>query len=148
MGTVLTLPAARLVGAEGTVYGLDIDAGSVASLQRGALEAGLRNVQTKVGRAEEEVLCTGCADIIFFGTVLHDFQNPEQVLRNARQMIKPEGILADLDWRKEPTPFGPPVSIRFSPETATSLIESSDLRIDRLLECGPYHYLILAKAAG
>ena len=40
---------------------------------------------------------------------LHDFNDPVKVLQNAKQMIKPNGQLIDLDWKKIEMPFGPPL---------------------------------------
>src|SRR4030067_511676 len=47
---------------------------------------------------------------------LHDFRDPAKVLFNAKEMLKPSGLVVDLDWKKVSMPFGPPVSIRFSEE--------------------------------
>ena len=61
---------------------------------------GLNNITAVVGGAEETIMCDACADIVFFGICLHDFQDPGKVLENAKRMLKPSGILADLDWKK------------------------------------------------
>jgi ubiquinone/menaquinone biosynthesis C-methylase UbiE len=141
------LPAAGIVGQRGTVYGLDINKEAIESLKQGAADQGLVNLKLKVGRAEDELLCEACGDIVFFGTVLHDFQDPARVLLNARKMIKPKGKLANLDWKKEPTPFGPPESIRFNQVTASQMIEAAGFRVLTVKDCDPYHYLIQAKPA-
>jgi ubiquinone/menaquinone biosynthesis C-methylase UbiE len=138
------IPAASLVGENGTVYGLDVNRAAIESLRQGADEAGLKNLKLRVGRAEEIVLCEACADIVFFGTVLHDFQDPPKVLANARKMLKPGGKLADLDWKKEPSTFGPPESIRLGPETASRMIEAAGFKVTTVEESGSHHYLVLA----
>ena len=61
---------------------------------------GLGNLILKVGRAEDTVLCPACADIVFFGIVLHDFEEPARVLVSATKMLKPTGRLVKLDWKK------------------------------------------------
>lgn len=60
-------------------------------------------------------------------------------------MIKPEGKLVNVDWKKEPTPAGPPVRIRFTPEHAVELIEQAGFRIEDLDQAAPYHYKITAR---
>ncbi len=139
------LPAARIVGLNGTVYGLDKNPEYIARIRVQAKSEGLRNLHLTVGNAEKLVLCEGCADIVFFGIVLHDFNNPAEVLNNARRMIKPTGKLVDLDWRKEPMPIGPPLEIRFDTKTATQLIETAGFTTQTVAECGSYHYLIIAR---
>ncbi|MGQ9513898.1 MAG: class I SAM-dependent methyltransferase [Thermoproteota archaeon] len=139
------IPAAKIVGAKGRVICIDIDEDSIQSLMRSAVTEGLKNVKTIVGRAEEIVTCEGCTDIVFFGIVLHYFQDPYKVLTNARKMLKHDGILVNLDWRKEDTCMGPPVSIRFDEQRASEIISSQGFRILTVTRSGKYHYLIIAK---
>jgi ubiquinone/menaquinone biosynthesis C-methylase UbiE len=139
------LPAARIVGKKGKVYGLDADAKSIGSLKEQASTEGLENLYLTVGRAEETIVCEQCGDIIFIGMALHDFQDPSRVLENARSMARPTGRLVDLDWKKEPTDFGPPLRIRFSVEVAVSLIEGAGFAVETARDSGPYHYLVIAR---
>lgn len=139
------LPAARLVGEGGKVYALDINEDAIRRLKEKAVNEGLRNIELKVGVAEETVLCEACADIVFLSIVLHDFEDPARVLRNARRMLKHTGRLIDLDWRKEPMEPGPPLRIRFSEEQAASRIKAAGFRIEAVKELGPYHYMIIAR---
>lgn len=105
-----TIPASRLVGDKGKVYGLDIADQTIDKLRKKAIAGNLTNLHLEAGRAEETVFCQACADIVFFGIVLHDFDDPARALANARGMLKPAGRLANLDWRKEPMPLGPPLT--------------------------------------
>lgn len=139
------LPAARLVGKKGKVYGLDVDAEAIEKLREKAKKEDLKNLNLKVGEAEETILCKACADIVFFGIVLHDFKDPTRVLMNAKKMLKKTGRLVDLDWKKEPMEFGPPLQIRFDEKQAVNLIESAGFRIKTVKNAGPYNYVIIAK---
>lgn len=139
------LPAAKLVGEQGIVYGVDINGEYIARLKEKAAAAGLKNLVLETGSAEEAVLCKACADIVFFGIDLHDFGEPSRVLMNASKMLKPMGRLVNLDWKKEPMGMGPPLAKRFSQEEAVSLIEAAGFQVKTVKEAGPYHYLITAK---
>lgn len=138
------LPAARKAGPHGKVYANDIDAGAIERLRKQAAEEGLDNLFADVKAAEETLVCHGCADIVFFGIDLHDFEDPAGVLRNAKKMLCPYGRLVDLDWKDQPMAFGPPQEKRFSLEKARNLIESAGFRIESVTDAGPYHYLIVA----
>jgi ubiquinone/menaquinone biosynthesis C-methylase UbiE len=138
------LPASRIVGRNGTVYGVDLYPEPIDRLKEKARKEELENLHLKVAAAEETVFCSACADIVFFGNVLHDFREPEKVLGNARKMLKPAGRLVDLDWKKEPMPLGPPVNIRFSENKAKNIIEKAGFRIIEVKEAGSYHYMIVA----
>jgi ubiquinone/menaquinone biosynthesis C-methylase UbiE len=139
-----TVPAAKIVGKTGKVYALDISRANIEVLRTKAAEAGLTNINLKTGRAEDTLLCESCADILFFGIVLHDFEDPLKVLAKARAMVKPTGRLINLDWDKVEMNFGPPLPIRFSPEKAKQLIESSGFKVQVTKKSGLYHYVIFA----
>ena len=139
-----TIPAARIVGDNGKVYASDISQTNIAKLQKKLNAGGLNNVIVEAGKAEDLLSCEGCADIVFFGIVLHDFENPLKVLANAHAMLKPTGKLVDLDWKKEPTEIGPPLNIRFSEEQASQLLATSGFHTQLVLKSGLYHYIIMA----
>jgi hypothetical protein len=69
---------------------------------------------------------------------------PANVLANAKVMLKPAGHLVDLDWKKEPTAFGPPLQIRFSEDQASNLIREAGFEVEQTKQAGPYHYIIIA----
>lgn len=142
------LPAARIVGPPGMVLGVDIDEVGLEELRAKARAEGLRNIVLQPGEAESILACQGCADIVFCGIDLHDFHDQDKVLANARVMLKPEGLLVDLDWKKEPMDIGPPLEIRFSVEQASALIERAGFVIESVSEPGPMHYLLRARPAG
>jgi ubiquinone/menaquinone biosynthesis C-methylase UbiE len=105
-GGFFTLPAARMAGKDGAVYGVDADGEALKELRGKVEKEGLANVFLFAGDAEGIVPCEGCADIVFFGICLHDFRDPAQVLTNARRILRKGGRLADLDWKKKPRPAG------------------------------------------
>jgi ubiquinone/menaquinone biosynthesis C-methylase UbiE len=140
-----SIPAAKIVGKKGKVFALDSDEEAIAALRKKAFTKNLTNIAARVGTAEDTVLCDACADIVFFGIVLHDFNDPALVLVNARKMLKPEGRLVDLDWKKESMDFGPPLDIRFSEERAIGLIEGTGFKVERQEETGRFHYIIVAR---
>jgi ubiquinone/menaquinone biosynthesis C-methylase UbiE len=140
-----TLPAARIVGKTGKVYGVDANSESIASLNEQAAREGIKNLYLTTGKAEESVICTRCGDIVFFGMALHDFQDPSRVLENARVMIKRNGRLVNLDWKKKPMELGPPLNIRFDEETAVRLIKEAGFTVEIIKDSGPYHYIVIAR---
>ena len=137
--------AAEIVGELGRVYALDIDASAIDKLKARAAEKGLTNIHTSVGAAEETLICKECVDIVFLSMVLHDFDDPEKVLLSAKQMLKRNGLLVNLDWKKTQMDFGPPLKIRFSQEKTVKLLKQADFTVEKVKEAGPYHYIITAK---
>ncbi len=138
------LPAAKMAGSDGLVCGIDIDGEALEELRAQSEQAGLGNIRVTRAAAEDVFLCERCADIAFIGIALHDFKDPFKVLLNAKRALKIDGRLVNLDWKKEPTPFGPPVDIRFSESEAASLIERAGFHVVSIQDSGPYHYVIMA----
>ena len=139
-----SVPAARVVGAGGRVYALDIDRHAISLLKKRAVAENLKNIEAKVGIAEDFVFCEGCADVVFFAIVLHDFKDPAKVLSNARKMLKAAGRVVDLDWKKEPMDIGPPLQIRFDEKQARALMEQAGFKIDSARNSGPFQYIVVA----
>ncbi|MCJ7762825.1 class I SAM-dependent methyltransferase, partial [Candidatus Bathyarchaeota archaeon] len=140
-----SLLVAKIVGGKGKVYAVDTDDSAIERLKSKAKAKNLKNITALVGKAEETVFCKECADFIFYSMVLHDFYDPDKVLKNAREMLKPDGLLVDLDWKKIDIPFGPPVSIKFSEEYASSLIQSQGFTVANVRDVGLYHYVVTAR---
>jgi ubiquinone/menaquinone biosynthesis C-methylase UbiE len=139
------IPAAQIVGKKGMVYGVDIDDEAISTLRKRAAKKGFKNLHLTVAPAEETIFCEACADIVFFGIVLHDFNDASKVLLNARKMLKRTGRLVDLDWKRKPMEFGPPLRARFSEEKAANLIKAAGFKIRTVKDAGPLHYLITAE---
>ena len=139
------LPAARMAGPGGAVYGVDADVEALKELRSKAEKEGLANVFLIAGEAEGIIPCERCADIVFFGICLHDFREPGQVLMNARRIVRAGGRLVDLDWKKKPTARGPPLEIRFDDGKASALIEAAGFKVESATDAGPDHYLIIAR---
>ena len=137
--------AAKKVGKNGKVYAIDSDASAIEKLKQKSKNEGLENITAKVGNAEDTVFCKQCADLILYCMDLHDFKNPKKVLQNAREMIKTDGVVVDLDWKKVEGSIGPPVDIRFSEEKVAELMRSEGFKVTDIISIGLYHYLITAK---
>jgi len=140
-----SVPAAHIAGKGGRVYAIDINDEAIGQLAIQVREERLDQLIPKTGTGEDTIICEGCADMVFFGINLHDFEDPKKVLSNARIMLRPEGVLVDLDWKDQPMEFGPPLEKRFSKEKAMDLMKSAGFRIISTGEAGPYHYLVIAK---
>jgi len=138
------IPAAKIIGPKGVVCGVDIDSEALDELRERAFKADLRNIRVKQAPAENVSLCERCADMAFIGIALHDFNDPLKVLQNAKRALKPNGRLANVDWKKEPMPFGPPLEIRLSEKEAASLIIKAGFNVESVRSSGPYHYIISA----
>lgn len=138
------VPAAKIIGPKGVVCGVDTDSEALDELRKRAFKADLLNIRVKQAPAEDVFLCKRCADVAFIGIALHDFKDPLKVLQNVKRALKPSGRPVNLDWKKEPMLFGPPLEIRFSEKEAASLIIEAGFDVESVKSSGPYHYIISA----
>jgi ubiquinone/menaquinone biosynthesis C-methylase UbiE len=124
----------------GKVYALDPDKNAIEVLQketRGSNIVPVLGDITKTTDIEELSV-----DLIYLSAVFHGFPRSRigGFLKEVRRLLKPHGILAVTEIKKEPTPFGPPLEIRFSPQ---ELREAIDLSPKKVVEAGPYFYMQL-----
>lgn len=137
-----TIPAAKIVGKSGSVLALDADENAIARLNKKLIENNITNTTAVVGRAEDIIPFEEKADLIFFGIVLHDFDDPIKVLNNSKRILKKDGLIFDYDWAKKKSDIGPPFEIRFSEEDVTELAKKADLRIASSKRISDDYYLI------
>ena len=90
-------------------------------------------------------LAQGEADRVLMVDVYHHIEQREDYLPLLRGGLKPSGELIIVDFKKEPTPDGPPPAMRLSPEEIRRELVAAgfrDIAIDTALL--PYQYVIKA----
>ncbi len=97
---------------EGRVYACDISDVMISWMEE-HLPAGLRERISPLKMEESSVpVPDGVADLVYMINLHHELEEPRKVISEARRMLKKGGVLAIIDWKKEETPEGPPLSIR------------------------------------
>ena len=78
--------------------------------------------------------------MIYLSTVLHGFSKGEidGLQKEVKRLLKPNAISAIVEIKKEKTPFGHPLDIRYSPD---ELKEAINLNPKSLVEVGEYFYM-------
>lgn len=137
-----TIPAAQIVSKKGKVYAIDIDENALNRLSAKLKAQNIKNTKVLNSPAEEFLIKDKIADVIFLGTVLHDFYDPLKVLINSKQMLKLDGFIYDYDWRKQVSPMGPPFNIRLSQEQVKELAKLADLKVSSNKIINQYFYAI------
>lgn len=96
-----TLQLAKLVGASGKVYAVDIQQEMLHLLDERAKAAGIDNLEPVLGSLTDPRLPEGSQDLILLVDVYHEFSHPEQMLRAMRKSLKPGGRVALVEFRLE-----------------------------------------------
>lgn len=144
-----TLPAARIVGGKGKVYALDILPAALEGVASKMKMSGLFNVETvwsdleHVGAAK---IPEATLDRALLVNIMFQSRQNENILREVWRLLKPGGILLVVDWKVQPTLFGPPLANRLQPKVVTELAAKVGFKAEPQFEAGPYHYgIILTK---
>lgn len=99
------------------------------------------NIETMVGDITKRIPIEGASvDLIYLSTVFHGFSENDidGFQKEVKRLLKPNVLLAIVEIKKEETPFGPPLNIRFSPD---ELKETITLNPKSLVEVGEYFYM-------
>jgi ubiquinone/menaquinone biosynthesis C-methylase UbiE len=140
-----SLAASDIVGKEGQVYAVDLWEEGISSLKNAAVSKGAQNIATFVSDVSHNIpIENDSVDVCLMATVLHDFVR-DQVDRGAMKQIvrvlKPEGILVIVEYKKTDGPPGPPKPMRLSPQEVDNLVSAYGFKQKRFTEIGADHYL-------
>ncbi len=141
-----TFPAAERTSA--TIYAFDIEADLVERLTRSADAKGISNIVGEVRDfvADGTGLSPASQSHVMLYNLLH-IENPEGLVTEAYRILKPERRLSIMHWRSDiPTPRGPSLDIRPTPEQCKALMEKGGFRnvkVIDLQDCCPYHFGVL-----
>ena len=140
-----SLAVAKIIGRDGRVYAVDLWQEGISSLKSKAAAKGIQNITALVSDVSHHIpLEKVSIDVGLLATVLHDFvgEHVERgVLKEISRVIKPEGTLAILEYKKNDGPPGPPKSVRLSPKEVDKLLSPYGFKQRRITGVGPNHYL-------
>ncbi len=136
------IPAAKLVGATGRVYAVDISLEMLMRLGQRLYAEGLANVQPVLSRETNIPLPDGCADAALLANVLHEAEDRVALLAEVRRLVRPGGRLLVVDWVREPTPHGPPLEERLDPAEVEKEAGTAGWTVEGTASVGPYHWAL------
>ena len=99
-----TIPFAKAVAPNGTVYAVDIDKDMLAFVADRAEKAGLHNVKTVLGEYDDPKLPVKDLDVAFFHRVLHMIEHRQAYINSTATYMKPDGRIVIIDKDKDDSP--------------------------------------------
>lgn len=96
-----TLPLAKLIGAKGHVLAVDIQPEMLSLLRERAENEGIENITPILGSVFDPRLPDESVDLILLVDVYHEFSHPEQMLARMKDALKPDGLIALVEFRSE-----------------------------------------------
>jgi ubiquinone/menaquinone biosynthesis C-methylase UbiE len=98
-GLISRLIAQRL-GAEGTVYAVDIAKNMVDYIARTSKEQGLTNIKAVLGDPKSPKLAPASVDRICIIDAYHHFEYPAEMLAEIKKALRPDGMLVLIDFKR------------------------------------------------
>lgn len=136
-----TLPLSRKVK---KVYGIDVQKEMLEFLEKKILKEKVKNIELLLTREDEIPLENERVDLLISVNTLHEFRDKEKMIEEMRRVIRQDGKVVTVDFKKEDTGFGPPVTIRVSKDQARCLFKRQGFMV--LKSKGlKYHYLIVSR---
>ena len=128
----------KILNNTGKVYALDPDKAVIEILTQ---ETKGTNIETIVGDITRRTQIEGSSvELIYLSTVFHGFSEEEidGFQKEVKRLLKPDAVLAIVEFKKIKSPFGPPLEIRYSPE---ELKKAITLTPRSFVEVGEFFYM-------
>lgn len=140
------VPAARIVGDKGAVYGVDVLPDMLAEAEGRAEREGVAEIITTI-RADLEskkssTIKKDSIDWVLVANILYQ-SDPPLVLKEAVNIAKPGGTVVVVEWDIIATPLGPPAADRIAKPEVIAIAEQLKLKLAAEFSPSPYHYGLL-----
>ena len=146
-----SLALAERVGSRGVVHAVDPWEEGILELRQRAERISGASIRTHVADASSGIpLEDSSMDLCLMATVLHDIIHDgghKNALAELARVLKPEGILAVLEFCKQDDAPGPPSHIRLSEDELREVLKPHGFVVRRISPNGDRFYLAMCGKA-
>lgn len=139
------LKLARVVGATGRVWAVDVEPYILGVLRDRIAEAGLGNVTPVLAVPDDPLLPGALCDVILIVDTYHHFPDGSAYLRRLVGSLRPGGRIVNIDYHKRDTPVGPPLAHRLAREEFLAEAARAGLEVAGEATFLPYQYFLVLK---
>ena len=111
------------------VYAIDVQREMLRFLEDKIHRLKLKNVELRLSEPDEIPLEDQSVDFMISVNTLHEFGDKDNMISEMKRVVKQDGRLLIVDFKKKETGFGPPVGIRIAKETAIKLFQENGLAL-------------------
>jgi ubiquinone/menaquinone biosynthesis C-methylase UbiE len=143
-----TILLAKAVGESGVVTAIDLMDSALETLRSKAKLEGINNIETVRSNLEAiggSSLANDSQDLVLLANSLFQNQRKDLIIEEAKRVLKPAGSLVIIEWRKGALGFGPPDSLRTTPEEMQNMALGQGFQFSREIDTGNFHYGIILK---
>jgi len=146
-GGYFVLPASKLVGDEGRVFGVDILKTALSSLGSKIRLYGLSNIQLVWANVEKYGVSRGIhdktVDTVLMVQLLSASTKRNDIFKEADRVIKHDGRLIVIDWKSDKLSFSPNKDLHVSIEEVKELAKAHYYKSDREIDVGQHHFCLV-----
>jgi len=142
-----TLPLACLVGEKGKVFAADISKEMLIDLRERIEKEKLHNVEVILSQENRIPLKAKEVHYCFLSAMVHELENRDLFFRELRRLLKDKGKIGIIEWKKIPSPLGPPLEERISLSMMKEILIKNKFCIHKTMELGQYNYGVVAVRA-
>lgn len=139
--------AAKIIGNKGKIYAIDVQKSVLSFLKKEILRHNAEQVKLLWANLEKPgalKIPENSVDLVLISNTLHQVKDKNTVLLEAKQILKENGRLLIIDWKREAAPFGPLVSLRLDEDKLKKEIQKIGFKFIKEINAGPYHFAFLA----
>jgi cyclopropane fatty-acyl-phospholipid synthase-like methyltransferase len=136
---------AQRVGAEGTVYAVDIAKNLVDYISKTSAEQGLTNIKAVLGDPKSPKLAPNSVDRICIIDAYHHFEYPQDMLAEIKKALRPDGMLVLVDFKRIEGVSRPYIlnMVRAGQGTFTDEFQNGGFElVDRIDDMFPENYML------
>lgn len=106
----------------GEIWAVDVSEEMLSALQKRLEEQGVEYVRPLLWQEKGIPLKDSYLDRVLAAQVLHEVDDRKAFLAEISRVLKNEGRIVMVDWRRAPSPTGPPLEERVAEEEAVELL--------------------------
>lgn len=137
-----SIPAAEIVGGAGRVFGLDVSVEMIEELDHKIETNNLENIRTIITGEDDLKLCDESVNFAFIANVLHEVNDIPPMLKEVRRILKNQGKIVVLEWKKEESNYGPPIEHRIANELVVQLLQQSGFKNIEKIDIEQHFYAV------
>jgi len=146
-----SMEMAKLLDQRGMIHAVDMWEEGIELLKESTRQQGIRNIKPVRADITKRIpLDDGSIDFCLMATILHDLspEGQDETLKEIKRVLKNDGVLAVIEFKKIDKGPGPPVSIRLSEQEAEETLRKHGFLKTYLGEIGEFNYLLTLQKGG
>jgi ubiquinone/menaquinone biosynthesis C-methylase UbiE len=141
-----SIPISKIIGEDGEVYAFDVLPAAIEALESQAKINGIDNISIKRVNLEKQKsskLEDSSVDWVILKHILFQNKDKKTILEEAHRVLKTDGKILVVEWNNNLS-VGPDQKLRVDPSDLGELIMNAKFIIEKQLDSGNYHYVIIA----